>query len=91
MAGFGGKCQITCRWWLSFTSFDLKMRRAHDSHFIRDGHHLRLLEGGKDYFVALMAAVDLARAGRLVIFRKGKPADPEDFRGVYRLGLPSSE
>ena len=37
------------------------------------------------------AAVDLARAGRLVIFRKGKPADPEDFRGVYRLGLPSSE
>ena len=30
------------------------------------------------------AAVALAQAGRLVIYRKGKPADPNDFRGVYR-------
>ena len=37
------------------------------------------------------AAVGLARKGRLVIYRKGKPADPDDFRGVYRLGLPRSE
>jgi hypothetical protein len=37
------------------------------------------------------AAVHLAEAGRLVIFRKGKPADPNDFRGVYRLGAPSVE
>lgn len=34
------------------------------------------------------AAVTLALAGRLVIYRKGKPVDPSDFRGVYRLGLP---
>jgi D-serine deaminase-like pyridoxal phosphate-dependent protein len=34
------------------------------------------------------AAVVLAQAGRLVIYRKGKPVDPTDFRGVYRLGLP---
>jgi Protein of unknown function (DUF3253) len=34
------------------------------------------------------SAVNLALAGRLVIYRKGKPADPNDFRGVYRLGLP---
>jgi hypothetical protein len=34
------------------------------------------------------SAVALAQAGRLVIYRKGKPADPNDFRGVYRLGLP---
>ncbi|ABE40297.1 DUF3253 domain-containing protein [Rhodopseudomonas pseudopalustris] len=34
------------------------------------------------------SAVALAMAGRLVIYRKGKPADPTDFRGVYRLGLP---
>lgn len=33
-------------------------------------------------------AVALAQAGRLVIYRKGKPVDPSDFRGVYRLGLP---
>ncbi len=30
-----------------------------------------------------------ARAGRApCIYRKGKPVDPEDFKGVYRLGLP---
>jgi hypothetical protein len=34
------------------------------------------------------AAVELALAGRLVIYRKGKPVDPTDFKGVYRLGLP---
>jgi hypothetical protein len=33
-------------------------------------------------------AVKLALDGRVVIYRKGKPADPNDFRGVYRLGLP---
>ena len=37
------------------------------------------------------AAVRLADAGRLVVFRKGKPADPHDFRGGYRLGAPRVE
>jgi hypothetical protein len=37
------------------------------------------------------AAIALAQAGRLVIYRKGKPADPNDFRGVYRLGLPRQD
>jgi hypothetical protein len=36
-------------------------------------------------------AVKLALAGRLVIYRKGKPADPNDFKGVYRLGLPRQD
>ena len=36
-------------------------------------------------------AVKLAEAGRLVVYRKGKPADPKEFRGVYRLGAPRSE
>ena len=35
-------------------------------------------------------AVRLAGEGRLVIYRKGRPADPADFKGVYRLGLPPS-
>lgn len=34
------------------------------------------------------SAIGLARAGALAIFRKGKPVDPDDFRGVYRIGLP---
>jgi hypothetical protein len=32
-------------------------------------------------------AVGLAREGRLVILRHNKPADPDKFRGVYRLRL----
>ena len=36
-------------------------------------------------------AVGLARQGRLVILRHNKPADPETFRGVYRLRLSSPE
>ena len=33
-------------------------------------------------------AVGLARQEKLVITRKGKPADPNAFKGVYRLRLP---
>jgi hypothetical protein len=32
----------------------------------------------------------LARDGRLVILRHNKPADPDDFKGVYRLRLPGA-
>lgn len=35
-------------------------------------------------------AVGLARTERLVITRHGKPADPNDFKGVYRLRLPQA-
>lgn len=37
------------------------------------------------------AAVRLAIEGRLIILRKGKPVDPADFRGVYRLTIPREE
>lgn len=33
-------------------------------------------------------AVGLARQGKLVITRHGKPADPDRFKGVFRLRLP---
>ena len=33
----------------------------------------------------------LARQGRLTITRHGKPADPEKFKGVYRLRLPTED
>ncbi|WP_332683908.1 DUF3253 domain-containing protein [Bosea sp. (in: a-proteobacteria)] len=36
-------------------------------------------------------AVQLMKDGRLVILRKGKPVDPDDFRGVYRLRLPGDD
>ena len=45
-----------------------------------DWHHLLPL--------VRKAAVDLALAGRLIIYRKGKPVDPADFKGVWRMGLP---
>lgn len=34
-------------------------------------------------------AVRLMKEGRVVILRKGRPVDPDDFKGVYRLALPS--
>jgi hypothetical protein len=47
---------------------------------------------GPDWHLAMppvrRAAIKLALAGSIVIYRKGKPADPHDFKGVYRLGLP---
>ena len=35
-------------------------------------------------------AVRLAREGRIEIRRKGKAVDPANFKGIYRIGLPSS-
>ena len=37
------------------------------------------------------AAVRLAHRGQLVILRKGRPVDPDSFKGVYRLALPAGE
>jgi hypothetical protein len=36
-------------------------------------------------------AVRLMKQGRVLILRKGRPMDPHDFRGVYRLTLPSAD
>ncbi len=33
-------------------------------------------------------AVRLAKTGDIAIYRKGRRVDPNDFKGVYRLGLP---
>ncbi len=33
-------------------------------------------------------AVGMARAGQVVILRHNKPANPDTFKGVYRLRLP---
>jgi uncharacterized protein DUF3253 len=52
----------------------------------------RALKPGPSWHLLMPAvrrtAIALALAGRLVIYRKGKPVDPNDFKGVYRLGLP---
>jgi hypothetical protein len=51
-----------------------------------------VLKPGPEWHVLMppirRVAVRLAQEGRLVIYRKGKPVDPNDFKGVYRLGLP---
>jgi Protein of unknown function (DUF3253) len=36
-------------------------------------------------------AVALAERGHVVILRKGKPVDPRDFKGVYRLTAPRQD
>jgi hypothetical protein len=35
-------------------------------------------------------AVRLMKEGRIAILRKGRPVDPDDFRGTYRLALPTA-
>jgi hypothetical protein len=35
-------------------------------------------------------AIGLARQNKLVILRHNKPADPDTFRGVWRMRLPSA-
>ena len=32
-------------------------------------------------------AIGMARQGRIEVLRKGKPVDPEGFKGLYRLRL----
>lgn len=55
----------------------------------------RALDPGPQWHMLMPAvrrtAVRLALAGRLVIYRKGKPVDPNDFKGVYRLGWPRQD
>jgi hypothetical protein len=34
------------------------------------------------------AATRVALRGGVAIYRKGKPVDPNDFKGIYRIGLP---
>lgn len=38
-----------------------------------------------------IAAAKLAREGMIEILRKGKPADPDDFKGIIRLRLKADE
>lgn len=33
------------------------------------------------------AAIDLMKAGRVEIRRKGRAVDPDEFRGVYRIAI----
>jgi hypothetical protein len=37
-----------------------------------------------------LAVKQLAEAGHIQILRKGKPADPEDFKGIYRVQIADS-
>ena len=36
-------------------------------------------------------AVRLAEEGQVVIKRKGRPVDPHDFRGIYRIAIASRD
>ena len=33
------------------------------------------------------SAIGLMKEGRIVIRRKGRPVDPDDFRGIYRISI----
>jgi hypothetical protein len=40
---------------------------------------------------ARRVAVALMKQGRLIITRKGRIVDPDDFKGVYRISQPRSD
>ena len=56
----------------------------------------RVLSGSRpDQWAPLMqpirrVAVRLMKEGRIVILRRGRPVDPDDFKGTYRIALPAS-
>lgn len=68
---------------------------AGEGRSIGPGDAARALTEGPDWHLLMPAvrrvAVRLAQEGRLVITRKGRPVDPADFKGVYRLGLPRQD
>jgi hypothetical protein len=37
------------------------------------------------------SAVKLMKEGRVVILRKGRPVDPDDFRGIYRIAASGED
>jgi hypothetical protein len=51
--------------------------------------------GGEDWHPLMApvrnAAFALAREGRLLVLRKGKPVDPEGVKGVIRLAIPGEQ
>jgi hypothetical protein len=53
------------------------------------------LESGKNWRRVLpqvrATALGLARQGRVVITRHGKPADPDGFKGVWRMRGPDAD
>jgi hypothetical protein len=59
--------------------------------FAEDRHETDPLAWRKWLQQVRSTAVGMARKGDLLILRKGEPADPETFKGVYRLGLPEKE
>lgn len=81
---------------LEETLMDLAARRGPDKTFCPSEAARALGGPHPDGWGPLMipvrrTAIRLAHEGRIVIYRKGKPVDPDDFKGVYRLGLPRSE
>jgi len=46
----------------------------------------------RKYMMAVrQQAIHLAREGRLLIIRKGDIADPNDFKGLYKLRKPNAD
>ena len=68
------------------------LNAAGPGHSISPTEVAQALKPGNEWNTLMPAvrrvAVNMALDGQLVIYRKGKPVDPNDFKGVYRLGLP---
>jgi hypothetical protein len=74
------------------TIFDLTSERGQNK-TICPSEVARKLQGSDEKMWRLLMkpirqeAVDLAQSGQIVITRKGKPVDPHNFKGVYRIAM----
>ncbi len=81
---------------LADTIMSLVRERGQDKTICPSEAARKLAGSNPDLWGAMMPVVrrvtlDLAKEGRVVIYRKGKAITPDMLKGVYRIGLPRAD
>lgn len=81
---------------LADTILTLVRERGHDKTICPSEAARKLAGSDPDLWGAMMPIVrrvtlELAKEGRVVIYRKGKAITPDMLKGVYRIGLPRAD
>lgn len=81
---------------LADTILTLVRERGNDKTICPSEAARKLAGSDPDLWGAMMPVVrrvtlDLAKEGRVVIYRKGKAISPDMLKGVYRIGLPRAD
>jgi hypothetical protein len=66
-------------------------RTIHPTDAARHMYQGKAPDGWREKMTAIrQAAIHMARQGQISLYRKGKVTDPNSLKGVYRLGVVSS-